>query len=327
MRESGSRRLSSPRNGLWRIIRLLGELSLVATIFVMLARIWWFFELFSHFRVQLLVLQLVLLTAFLVLRRPLWAIVIGTASIVNGAAIRDYVLPLGEDTAAADRPADIRVLTANVLASNSDHARLIDLIRSAEPDVFAVLEFTDGFAAAFEDLNNDYPYRVLVPEDGTFGIAVYSKRRVSSRNVFELEGFAAIDAEISDAQGPWHFIAAHTVPPIGAEMAALRNTQLERLSEYVNTLAAPRVVVGDFNLTPFSPRFSDFIEQTSLRNALRGRGPSYTWPGFFPLLGIPIDHVLTSPEFTTVAYHRGGGIGSDHFPVIVDMIRTKISLD
>lgn len=327
MWESGSGGLSPLRYALWRVFRALGELSLIATAFVLLARIWWFFELFSHFRMQLLATQCVLLIAFLVLRRPMWALIIGAVGVINGVAVRDYLVPVRDFAGAEDRAVEIRVLTANVLASNSDPAKFVDLIEAEEPDVFAVLEFTQTFAEALDSLTENYPNQILIPQRGPFGIAVYSRWPIVGRNVLELEGITGIDAEIMDARGAWHFIAEHHVPPMNSDMAALRNRQLVRLGQYVNTIAAPRVVVGDFNITPFSPWFRDFAEQTTLENALRGRGPSYSWPEFFPLLGIPIDHVLVSPEFTVVDYHRAGDIGSDHFPVIVDMIRSAMSLD
>lgn len=327
MRESGSRDLGPPHSVLWRLLRLLGELSLLATAFVLLARLWWFFELFANFRVQLLLVQLVLLTVYLVMRRPVWAVVIGAATVINGLAVRNYVLPGSAYVPDEDGPAEIRVLNANVRSSNLNPASLIDVVTAVEPDVIAVLELNERVAEALQALDEAYPYQILVPESGNFGIAVYSRWPFADAETFELSGYAAIDAEIMDDRQAWHFIAAHPVPPVSADMAALRNSQLEQLAGYVTEISAPHVIVGDFNITPYSPYFQDFIEQTGLDNALRGHGPSFTWPSFFPLLGIPIDHVLVSADFEVVEYFRAGDIGSDHYPLIVDINRRRIGLD
>jgi len=37
-----------------------------------------------------------------------------------------------------------------------------------------------------------------------------------------------------------------------------------------------------------------------------------------PLLGIPIDHCLVSPEIIVTKRSVGPSVGSDHYPVIID---------
>lgn len=327
MRESRPAALSAPRALLWRALRLLGELSLLATVFVLLARWWWFFDLFANFRIQLFVVQLLLLAAYLAMRRPLWAVAIGLACVINGIAIRDYVLPGGHYVPDSELSAQIRLLNANVRSSNATPERLLDVIDAVEPDVIAVLELTDAVANALEPLGEYYPHQVLVPESGNFGIGVYSRWPFADSEVLEFGGIAAIDAEILHNAGNWHFIAAHTVPPISADMAGMRNRQLDELADRVSTATAPVIVVGDFNLAPHSPWFAQFTATTGLSDSLRGRGPAYTWPSFFMPLGITIDHVLVSNEFEVVDRFRAGDIGSDHFPVIVDVNRNEIGLD
>ena len=275
---------------------------------------------------QLLAVQLLLLAIFLVLRRPMWAFALGALSIVNGIAVRDYILPL-RSTAAPETAADLRVLTANVQASNTRPELLVALITESEPDIFAVLELTEPYADRLSELSDRYPHQILAPELGNFGIGVYSRLPFTDAEVFDLSGYAAIDATVDGADGTWHLVAAHPMPPVGAGPAALRNRQLAQLAEYVRGLDAAHIVVGDLNVAPFSPHFTDFAQTTALSDALYGRGPSYTWPSFFPLLGIPIDYVLMSDGFDSIRHMRAGDIGSDHFPVIVDINRAENSLD
>lgn len=307
-------------------LRLIAQLSFVATAFILLARSWWFFDLFTNFRVQLVAVQLLLLAIFLVLRRPMWAFALGVLSVVNGVAVRDYILPL-RTTAVPDTTADLRVLTANVQASNTRPELLVTLIRESEPDIFAVLELTGLYADGLSELGDLYPHQVLAPELGNFGIGVYSRLPFADAEVFDLSGYAAIDATIDDVGTTWHLVAAHPMPPIGAGPATLRNRQLAQLAEHIRGLDTAHIVVGDLNVAPFSPHFTDFAQTTALSDALHGLGPSFTWPSFFPLLGIPIDYVLMSAGFESIRHIRAGDIGSDHFPVIVDINRTQNSLD
>lgn len=348
MRDSGSPGLSPGRAAIRRALGGFAALSLLATACVALARAWWWFELFSHFRVQLMVLQLALLVAFLLGRRPRWALILTIACLINGAPILEYLLPLEPSvtglTGAADRTVEtaaataqpgirgdsaalLRVASANVLTTNSDAAGLIEILRSADPDVFAIVELTETYMESLESFAAAWPHRELLPRGGAFGIGVYSRRPLADVAVLDLGGVAAIDARITDSGGDWRFVAAHLLPPMSSAMAAQRNAQLSALAAHLRTIDAPHVVVGDLNLSSYSPFFADFLRQTGLSSASAGRGPTLTWPSFFPLLGIPIDHVLVSDDFAVTGYRRAGNIGSDHYPIIVDMIRRQLPLD
>jgi endonuclease/exonuclease/phosphatase (EEP) superfamily protein YafD len=78
------------------------------------------------------------------------------------------------------------------------------------------------------------------------------------------------------------------------------------------------MVLGDLNLSPWSPYFGDLLSSAGLRDSREGFGIQASWPTAVPLLRVPIDHVLYSPE--VVINHRqiGPDVGSDHLPVVVD---------
>lgn len=328
MRKPGHARELSDSPGIrWRIVRLFAVLSLLTMLFVLLARTWWWFELFTHFRVQLLCLQLIVLAALLSMRKMLWAFAIGAACIGNGIGIRDYLLPGAAGAATSESSAHVRILSANVLADNDDPTRFVELILAERPDVFAVIEFTELFAERLRAVHDEYPFTIRSAEPGNFGIAVYSRWPIAQEVMLDLRGFAAIDALIDSPFGTWHFVAAHPVPPMGAQSAAIRNGQLVELAEHVASLESPVVIAGDFNLTPFSPWFEDFTERTQTSDALRGRGPGMTWPSFLAALGIPIDHVFVSREFAVLNYRRANDIGSDHLPIVAELNRREIPLD
>jgi endonuclease/exonuclease/phosphatase (EEP) superfamily protein YafD len=62
------------------------------------------------------------------------------------------------------------------------------------------------------------------------------------------------------------------------------------------------------------------MRQTGLKNSRRGFGILPTWPTFLPLLSIPIDHFLLSPEFAVLKTGQGPNIGSDHVPLITELM-------
>ena len=82
----------------------------------------------------------------------------------------------------------------------------------------------------------------------------------------------------------------------------------------------PFMALGDLNVSPFSPQFATLLRRGGLRSAAAGHGWQPTWPSVFPPLGIQIDHALVSPEVRVMGFQRGPANGSDHRPIIVDVI-------
>jgi endonuclease/exonuclease/phosphatase (EEP) superfamily protein YafD len=78
-------------------------------------------------------------------------------------------------------------------------------------------------------------------------------------------------------------------------------------------------VVGDLNVTPWSPTFRDLLQAPGLVDTARGRGLRGTWPVCLPGMRIPIDHCLVSGDLQVLDRQVGPGVGSDHFPVMADL--------
>ena len=263
------------------------------------------------------------------LRNRTWAILVGLGALLNTVPVYPYLFPnavFNPSTSFASEPpgASFRVLLANVQASNDQAEGLVEIIDTSSPDVIAIVEYNDQWGQRLAALEPNYPHRVVVADEGNFGIAVLSRWPIAVTQVIDIAGTAAIDVEIDREGHTFAFLATHLVPPISAAMAAQRQRQLAVLTQRILADRNPLIVVGDFNLSPFSPYFSKFIADTKLKDALRGNGPAITWPTFFPLLGIPIDHCLVSAHFSVENYYRAGSYGSDHFPIIVDLVENLL---
>jgi endonuclease/exonuclease/phosphatase family metal-dependent hydrolase len=90
------------------------------------------------------------------------------------------------------------------------------------------------------------------------------------------------------------------------------------------------IILGDFNATPYTPRFRSLLGATRLKVA----GPRWFWPATYPvggpliylsrrlsnaLPGLLIDHVLVDRHFAVQTFRRGPEIGADHYPIVVDL--------
>ena len=89
----------------------------LATAGALSARLWWLFDLFSHFRLQYVIAASVLAVAALAVRVYPAAVVLAAVALVHSWAVKDLWLDGGT---AAGVPAGVplRVASANVLASN-----------------------------------------------------------------------------------------------------------------------------------------------------------------------------------------------------------------
>ncbi len=128
----------------------------------------------------------------------------------------------------------------------------------------------------------------------------------------------AIIARLEIDGRPFHIIAAHVLAPTKKSYFDLRNKHLRDLAQTARALEGPVMLIGDLNITPWSPYFEDLIRESHLLDGRKGFGLQPTWPVQLAFMGIPIDHCLVSPSVAIQQWSRGPDIGSDHFPIIVD---------
>lgn len=292
----------------------------VATLFGFLGRLYWFLDLFSHFRVQYMQICLVLIGIALWQRRNKRAIALVLLACLNYA----FVLPFyfGKPTPATEKPA--RAMLMNINAGNGNTVQVLDAIRTADPDLLLLEEVTPKWASELAVLNTNYPHRIAESQDGCFGIMLLSKVPLEHGRVVEVgtAGVPSIIAEAHFAQGTVCVIGTHPLPPAGAEYSKHRNMQLIELPYLVMEQKNPVLLIGDLNATPFSYWFRRVVSESGLKNSMKGFGFQPSWPSNNAFLRIPLDHVLHSEEITIHNRMVGGDVGSDHFPVIVDFTVT-----
>ncbi len=275
-----------------------------------------YLELFSHFRLQYLVVSILLTLVFVFLKWRNYAL-LGLAMIAFNAW---FVVPWYLPTDAPDpSDSDVRLLHANVLAFNTDMDRMLRLIENVDPDLLVLQEFTPAWMAAMEPLLPSYPYRVVEPRDDPFGIALYSKYPLDATTVIGSVPLGHPDIVATALIGGerLNIISTHPMPPIGNTNYGNRNLQLDSVADLARRSPRPVIVVGDLNITMWAHHYKRFEEVSGLSNARRGFGIAPTWPSWLLPGYIPIDHVLVSDEIVVTDFTTGPSIGSDHLPIIV----------
>lgn len=295
----------------------LSVLLAVTTILARGARWHWTLDLLSHFPLQTALGALGLALILLGLRRRKAALLPAAVLAFNVALLLPIYWPARQPTCSGPV---IRAVSANVLRSNHRHEDVLRYVRSIDPDIFLAMEVDTEWLAAMEPLHEAYPYRIEQPGSGAFGIALFSRVPIEEGEVIvsAVSGAPMIRATLVFGERRLSFLGVHPLPPVKSGTAAFRNGQLREIAALARSVPAPRVLLGDLNVTPWSPHFRDLLTDSGLRDARQGFGIQPSWPEFSGVVGflqIPIDHTLVSDDVEVVARRLGPNVGSDHRPV------------
>jgi len=273
-------------------------------------------QLFTHFRAQYLAVALLLAAVLAASRSPAYASLMLATAILNAA----WVLPWYFGGRAEGGPGQsLKLLHANVLSSNREHERFIRLVHEEKPDLVVVQEVSNQWAHALEALQDDYPYRVVEPRRGNFGIALLSRFALVSSSVVASPplSYPTLVAQIDVGGRTLTVVTTHPTIPVKRPMFESRNEQLASIPGVVTGAPGPVVLVGDLNTSLWDLHYRKLEADTGLVNARRGFGLRPTWPTFLPVAMIPIDHALVSRDIRVVDLRSGPRIGSDHLPLIM----------
>ena len=295
-----------------------GALLCAATLVGFFGPFWWVFELATHFRVQYAVV-LAAMSGLICWQQPRLAGLFVIFALVNALILVPRFLPLPiTDHLSSKAGPVLRVLLANVNSANRDEQRIRDTILEHQADFVVLLEATPWLLERLSDLADRYPHRLTAAREDNFGIALLSRQPWQHAEIVSFSAFGLPSITAKFADGPRHFtlLATHPLPPVSADAAQDRNAQLAKLAELARQSRQPLLLVGDLNISPWSPYFTRLLTDSGLRDSGRGITPS--WPVGWFALWIPIDHALFSAGIHLKRRITGADLGSDHYPVIVD---------
>ena len=136
---------------------------------------------------------------------------------------------------------------------------------------------------------------------------------------------ASLLATVNMNDHRFRIAAVHSISPMTPGTFRLRNHHLRALSDAVQAGGQQRpeipfIVTGDFNLTPWSPHFTEFQQSSGLVHVAQDSGVEPTWYArgrtLFPL-GLVLDHCMVSPQLNCVSRQIGPSVASDHLPLTV----------
>lgn len=287
------------------------------TAVMMLPTRMWAIELTRHFVVYWLLAALISGIVAACCRRWVRTGLCAAAFLAHGAMIAPYFLPPPDrDLPAAEDRSSFTLVSANLLVVVRDPETTLRSLLEADPDVLLLLEFSPEWARHLQPLLDRYPVIHRRAQDDPYGILLASRLPVEMPEFVELASprVPAIAANLKVGTRQVRFAGIHLANPIQAGGSELIGEQLGLTAEMLAEENLPdRVLAGDFNAAPWSLTFRDLAAATGLRDTALGRGIRNTWsPVRWPVLGLPLDHVLVSGRILVLDRQEGPPTGSDH---------------
>ena len=218
----------------------------------------------------------------------------------------------------------LTIITANVLGKSDATLALLDLAAREQADVVAINEsinlilepeyrpafdrYDNLIHAAWENMPKHMGNALTLATDRSLAFQDRVLRRDTGRRAYI----------VADLDGDWtgtRLIAAHAMTPVSPLGMQTRDALLSAAGAAAAE-SESFILMGDFNLTPWTPAFRKLPGK-------RAGDPRFsrTWPVAFGPFGIPIDHIMFSDDLELVETRVLEPIGSDHYPVLAKFKR------
>lgn len=311
----------------------IGIVMMVATALPWLRRDEWWIRIFDFPRLQVAVITIIVLVAYLYLNGDLnvqqrvFVALLFVCVGYQSYCMLPYTPLLRAQTQRSRNPrpgATLAFVFANVLQTNRDSKRLLASIRKMDPDIILLAETDEWWQSQLRELEADYPHLVHQPQDNTYGMLLYSRLPLRNAEVKFLveDDVPSIHACVQLRSGQEiELRCLHPRPPAPQEndRSTERDAELLIVGKEIKKQNAPAVVLGDLNDVAWSHTNDLFKNVSGLLDPRIGRGFYHTFNAKWPLIRFPLDHCFHSRHFRLVDFRCLPACGSDHFPVYISL--------
>lgn len=302
---------------------LLFTISAILTVASFFSKFGWWFDLASHFHLQYFVIQLTCIIFCIFQKR--WRIL--SLAVISALVNFSFIVPLylpseNKISKSIGHPHKLSILLINLNSSNKKYEVTLNYIKDKNPDVLALEEINEKWLSELSEILRSYPYKKFIPRRDNFGIGLFSKIPPDNMGIkyYGSVEVPSILANYTFNKKPMTLLFTHPVPPASLNYFNWRNEQLENIISNRQLFKDRMILIGDLNTTSWSYYFKNFIKAMHLVDSRKGFGLQTTWPSILPIMAITIDHILISPDIKVLNHKIGPHIGSDHYPVFVELV-------
>lgn len=251
-----------------------------------------------------------------------------TSLAIQGWWIAPYTrLKRCEVMQATERRADdsLRIVTSNVLQKNQRYDDFLQMVQAAAPDILIAMEANERWQQHLDVLEErGYAHTIKCPLENRYGMLIYSKLPLSDTSTEFLveQEIPSMHAVVELPSGKcirMHFVHPSPPSPTENEESTERDAELVIIGKSVRNSDLPVIVTGDLNDVAWSMSTRLFRKISGLLDPRIGRGLFSSYHAHIPVMRWPLDHLFHSDGFSVNEIRRLGKVGSDHFPILIDL--------
>jgi len=313
------------------VFYILSVLVIIGTLLPISDNKNWFIRGQAYFRFWYLIVNIVLIV-LMVFMSPLNAvsgILLFLLFVCSMICLRD-ILPFTqfykkeiEGCSDGSDYSTLNVLIYNVYQKNEQYDKLIEKVKSIDPDLVLLLETNETWYKAMQPLVDKYPYIIKAIQENTYGMMMLSKLKPIEKKVEKLSDndIPSIDCLVKIKDQKIRIRGLHPKPPIPGEAltSKQKDAEFNEAAKRISQLTEDEliIVIGDLNDVVWSKASKRFKKTSGLKDPRVGRGTYSTFPTYFSVR-FPLDHIFCSSEFLLSELKVLENIGSDHFPIHVE---------
>ncbi|MFB6279563.1 MAG: endonuclease/exonuclease/phosphatase family protein [Salinibacter sp.] len=225
---------------------------------------------------------------------------------------------------AGEETEQITFLVANVEIDNRDPEPLLDLVDREDPDLVLAVETDHWWMEQLDPLREKYAHALRHPRENAYGLCLYSRYPLVGPHIRFLveDDVPSLHTKVALPSGRHVWVhGMHPRPPHPQHEpdTTERDAELLLLAREIQDRDGPTIVGGDLNDVSWSYTTRLFQKISGLLDPRIGRGLYNTFHARYPLIRYPLDHVFHSEHFALSELKVLPYIGSDHFPVLVEL--------
>jgi endonuclease/exonuclease/phosphatase (EEP) superfamily protein YafD len=219
------------------------------------------------------------------------------------------------------REGEIVVMSVNLLGGAGGPEKIVRRIRSAEPDLVLLQEYSTRHQARLgELLADEFEFVAVRPGTDRAAFSHLPIRDVS--NAGPTQGATRFLVDVGG--GELAVFNAHFRVPAGAAALAVQRRQVAAVVEELRGETGPVIVAGDLNFTETTQQHAAFLDvgmRAGWDELRRGRGVTWSRLGGLQarVPGLRLDQVFANDLVELGAIARGDRGESDHWPIVVTL--------
>lgn len=290
----------------------------IAMVFVLLGVVAGFlgslhplFDSFSHFRMHLLVLLLLLALPLVFMggkRGRSFAFLL----FVSSSGYLLYMHQPFHQTTPTKESKTIKVMQFNLNFRNQQLHLLENYLAKEKIDIVTLQEVTRKHRKVLETkLASSYPYQSYCPFARVGGVAILSKYPFHSSKGSCRHNEGLVWKQVMVENQTINIASIH----LYWSYPYRQYSQITKFAKTLQAIPSAKIIAGDFNAVGWSDTLSRF---TTLSDTSIPKGIRYSLTKAMAI-ELPIDHMLLSNDLKVYNIKVGSDLGSDHLPIVSEV--------